>query len=123
MAIGSAVVLHPAVARRHERRGLARRAAALLGQMLLALAILAGGTVMVTLLLVLLVLASPLAAAILAWVIWRSGDTAARQARVVRSRLRRRARALGLVVLAGTQPGMLRLATAAVKEPSPPSGR
>lgn len=121
MATGSAVPLHRAVARRPERRGLARRAAAAAGELLLALSILAGGTVMVAFLLMLLMLVAPLAAAVVAWLLWRSGDAASRRARVVRSRLRRRARALGLVVFAGTQPGMLRLATAGEKDPARPT--
>lgn len=120
MATRSAVLLHPGV-RRTEHRGLARRAATLAGELLLALSILVGGTVMVALLLLLLVLVAPLAALVVAWLLWRSGDAATRRTRAIRSRLRRRARALGLVVLAGTQPGVLRLATAGVKDPPRPT--
>ena len=121
MASGSAVLLHPAVARRPARRGLARRAVTLAGELLLGLSLIAGGAVMVALLLLLLVLAAPLAAALVAWLLWRSGDAASRRTREVRSRLRRRARALGLVVLAGTQPGVLRLAAAGSKDPQRPA--
>jgi hypothetical protein len=122
MPTEAAVLLHPA-ARRPPAPGLARRAGTFGGELLLAAAIIAGGTVAVALVLLLLLLAAPLAAALVGWLVWRSGDGASRRAARVRSRLRRRARALGLVVLAGSQPGVLRLATAGARHPAkPPRG-
>jgi hypothetical protein len=116
MPTGTAVVLHPAA--RPVHRGLARRAAWLACELVLAAALLVVGTVAVAALLLALVVAAPLAAACVAWFVWRSGDGAARQAARVRARLRRRARALGLVVLAGSQPALLRIAAAGVRDPA-----
>ena len=121
MATETAVLLHPTVARRAGRGGLARRVASFARGLALTIAILSGGTVMVVLLLMLLVIAAPVAVLFVAWLVWRSGGTVGRDARAVRARLRRRARALGLVVLAGTQPGVLRLASTSAKEPAPPA--
>jgi hypothetical protein len=115
---GTAVLLHPQ-ARRPARRGLARRAARLAGALLLAAALVVVGTVAVAALLLALVVAAPLVAAGVAWLVWRSGDGAARETARIRSRLRRRARALGLVVLAGSQPALVRLAAAGVRDPGP----
>lgn len=93
--------------------GLAQRTGKLGSELLLGLVLLAGGAVAVTVVFLLLIVAAPLAAALAAWLAWRSGDVTAREARRVRARLRRRARALGLVVLAGSRPTLLRLAAGA----------
>ena len=90
----------------------ARRAGDVVNGLALGGALLAGGAVVVVLLSLLLVVCAPLGAGLAAWLLWRSGDGAAREARRVRVRLRRRARALGLVVLAGSRPAVLRLAQA-----------
>jgi hypothetical protein len=95
------------------RRGLAGAAAKVGSELVLGLVLLAGATVAVVLLCLLVVVAAPVAAALAAWLVWRSGDVAARETRRIRARLRRRARALGLVVLAGSQPALFRLAAAA----------
>ncbi len=120
MPTGTAVLLHPVVARRTERRPLAQRAGALAGELVIASALVAGGTVAVVLLLLLVVLAAPLAAGAAAWLVWRSGDSPSRRAKRMRARLRRRARALGFVVLAGSQPAVLRLAAASARSSAPP---
>jgi hypothetical protein len=91
-------------------RSLVPRAGKLALELALAGAILAGATVGVLLLSLLFLVTAPFAAALVVWIAWRSGDAAGREARRVRARLRRRARALGLVVLAGSQPVFLRLA-------------
>lgn len=91
---------------------LARRAARLTAELAFAGALLAAGTVAVLLLSLLALVTAPVAALLVVWIAWRSGDAAAREARRVRARLRRRARALGLVVLAGSRPALLRLAAA-----------
>ncbi|MGE5434799.1 MAG: hypothetical protein ACM3S3_08450 [Candidatus Doudnabacteria bacterium] len=109
------LALHLPAAPPAARRGLAARFAKLATELVLAAAIVAAGAVAVILLLLLVVIATPLAAALVAWLVWRSGDVASRQASRVRARLRRRARALGLVVLAGSQPGVLRLAATSDK--------
>jgi hypothetical protein len=101
------------------RRALAPRAPRLALELLLAAAILTGGTVAVLLLSLLLLVAAPIAALLVAWALWRSGDGASREARRVRARLRRRARALGLVVLAGSQPTLLRLVAAGRQHATP----
>jgi len=119
MPTGSAVLLHPAP-RRASRPRLARRAGSVVTELVLALALIAGGTVTAVALLLLVVLAAPLGAALFAWVLWRSANGPARRTNEVRARLRRRARALGLVVLAGSQPGVLRLAAAGARDPSAP---
>jgi hypothetical protein len=102
------------------RRPLAPRAGRLALELILAGAILAGGTVGVLLLSLLVLLTAPFAAALLIWIAWRSGDAAAREARRVRARIRRRARTLGLVVLAGSRPALLRLAAAGTRQPVAP---
>lgn len=117
------LALHLPAASPAERRGLAARAVKLATELVLVAALLVAGAVAVILLLLLLVIATPLAAAVVAWLVWSSGDVASRQARRVRARLRRRARALGLVVLAGSQPAVLRLAAASAKPPPPGGGR
>jgi len=119
MPTGSAVLLHPAL-RRAPRPRLARRAGSLAAELVLALALIAGGTVTAVVLLLLVVLAAPLGAALFAWALWRSGSGPARRTNEGRARLRRRARTLGLVVLAGSQPGVLRLAAAGARDPSAP---
>jgi hypothetical protein len=120
MATRTALALH-VPARPAERRGLVQHAGKLVTELGFALVLVAGATVAVVLLFLLAVLAAPLAAAFLVWLMWRSGDLTSREARRVRARLRRRARALGLVVLAGSQPTLLRLATAGSR--SPPATR
>jgi hypothetical protein len=102
------------------RHPLAPRAGHLALQLVLAGAILAGGTVGVLLLSLLVLLTAPFAGALLVWIAWRSGDAAAREARRVRARIRRRARTLGLVVLAGSQPALQRLAAAGTRPPVAP---
>ena len=119
MPTGSAVLLHPAP-RRASRPRLARRAGSVVTELVLALALIAGGAVTAVAMLLLVVLAAPLAAALFTWVLWRSATGRARRTNEVRARLRRRARALGLVVLAGSQPGVLRLAAAGARDPSAP---
>lgn len=99
MPTGNAILLHPASARRPTR---ARRARALGEGLLLAAAILAGGTVAVALTLLLLVVSAPLGAGVLAWLAWRSREALRAGPEGERARIRRRARALGLVVLAGS---------------------
>jgi hypothetical protein len=118
MATRTALALH-LVGRPAEGLGLAQRAARLAADLVLGVAIVAGGAVAMLLLLLLLVVATPLAAAVVAWLAWRSGSVASREARRVRARLRRRARALGLVVLAGSQPAVMRLASAGARAPRP----
>ena len=118
MPNGTAVLLRPTAAS-PAQRGLARRTARLSGGLLLAAALLAVGAVAVAALLLALVVAAPLAAAGLAWLAWRSGDGPAREAARARSRLRRRARTLGLVVLAGSQPPFARLAAASGERAAP----
>jgi hypothetical protein len=120
MPTGTAVLLHPAVPRRSGGLRLARRVGTLGGELVLALTLVTGGAVAIVLLLLLVVIAAPLAAGLVTWLVWRSGDAASRQAKRVRARLRRRARALGLVVLAGSQPALLRLATAGARDPARP---
>jgi len=118
MSNGPAMLVHP-VARTRERPSAGARAAALLGQLAFAAALIVGGSVALAMVLTLVFVAAPLAAALVFWMIWRSGDAAARQTRRVRARVRRRTHALGLSVLAGAQPAMpLRLAAAAAtREP------
>jgi hypothetical protein len=93
---GHAISLHPAA----ERAGanLARRTASFAGHCLFAVALVLGGAVAVTATLLLVLIAAPIAAPIVLWVVWRSGDLAAREARRLRARLRK-ARALGLTVI------------------------
>jgi hypothetical protein len=117
MATRTALALHLAGVPA-PRRGLARRAGKLALELLLGAVLLAGATVAVMLLFLLVVIAAPLAAGLALWLVWRSGDVASREAHRVRARLRRRARALGLVVLAGSQPALLRLAAAAGARPN-----
>lgn len=119
MATRTALALHVS-ARPAERRGLARRAGKLVTELCFAAALVAGAAVAVVLLFLLAVLAAPLAAGFVVWLVWRSGDLTSREARRVRARLRRRARALGLVVLAGSQPTLLRLANAGTRSPPAP---
>ncbi len=102
MPTGPAVPLHPRADLRPRRGRHLRHVAGLAGQLLFAAAIIVGGAVAIALLLTFVLVAAPLAAVLVSWIVWRSGDVAARQARRMRSRLRRRARALGLVVLPGT---------------------
>jgi len=116
MPTGPAILVHPA-SRRRERPSLAVRAATLLGHFVFAAALIVGGSVALAMVLTLVFVAAPLAAGLVLWMIWRSGDAAARQTRRVRARVQRRARSLGLSVLAGAQPAaMLRLATAGARE-------
>jgi hypothetical protein len=105
------------------RRGLAQRTARVGTGLVLAFILLAGATVAVMLVFLLVMIAAPLAAALALWFVWRSGDVATREARRVRARLRRRARALGLVVLAGSRPALLRLAGAGAHPPPAPRAR
>jgi hypothetical protein len=84
-------------------------------ELVFAAAILTGGAIGVLLLSLLVLVTAPLAAALVLWIAWRSGDAASREARRVRARIRRRARALGLVVLAGSRPALLRLAIAGAR--------
>ena len=100
MSNGPAMLVHP-VARTRERPSAGARAAALLGQLAFAAALIVGGSVALAMVLTLVFVAAPLAAALVFWMIWRSGDAAARQTRRVRARVRRRTHALGLSVLAG----------------------
>ncbi len=99
MAIGHAIPLHPAANELASSRG----TRALAGQLLFATALVGGGTVAVTLALMLVLVASPIAAALVLWLVWRSGDRAARLAQRTRARrtrgTRARARALGLTVV------------------------
>lgn len=119
MATGAAIPLHPV--RKPARAPLAARAASLAGHFLLAAALIIGGSVALAMTLTLVFVAAPLAAALVLWFVWRAGDGAARQANRMRARVRRRARALGLTVLAGAQSGLvLRLATAGTRSPSRP---
>lgn len=122
MGTRTAVLLHPAVAPARGR-SLVRRAGKVASELSLGLVLLAGGAAAMTLLLVVLVLAAPLAAALALWLAWRSGDGPAREARRVRARLRRRARSLGLVVLAGSRPTLLRLAASARHDRAPRTAR
>jgi hypothetical protein len=117
MPARSAVTL--SIPRRTPWLALVRRSGLLARELLFAAALLAAGTVAVMLVSLLVVIAAPIAAGLLGWFLWRSGDVAAREARRVRARLRRRARALGLVVLAGSQPALLRIASGA-RPPSAP---
>lgn len=121
MATRTALALHPAAP---APRGLASRAAKLASDLVLTLALVAGGAVAALMLALLAVIAAPVAAGAFAWLAWRSGDAAGREAARVRARLRRRARALGLVVLAGSQPALLRLAAAGSRHrPAPRPAR
>lgn len=123
MATPAASTLHP-VPIRALRQGLARRSARLASELLLGTTIATGITVAGALLLLLALLTAPFAAVLLGWMLWRSGGGAAREARRVRARLRRRARTLGLVVLAGSRPALLRLAAAGTRpHPAPPAVR
>jgi hypothetical protein len=96
MPTADAILLHR-IAR--GRRGPARRAAAFTAGLVLCAAVVAGAAVAVALVLALAVVAAPLAAGMALWLVWRSGDVAAREARRLRARVRRRARALGLTVV------------------------
>ena len=97
MSTGNAIPLqHPSAA----RDSLARRATTLAGQLLFAAALIVGGTIAIALFLTFVFVAAPIVAAIVLWVIARSGDGAARRARRMRVSIRRRARALGLTVVA-----------------------
>jgi len=99
VAIGYAIRLHPAV----EDRAAGRRAWALAGQLLFAAVLIVGGTFAVAAALMLVLVTAPIAAPIALWLVWRSGDRAARSARRTRARhtrvRRARARALGLTVI------------------------
>lgn len=119
MATRPALALHRA-ARPATRSGLASRTAKLATELALALALLAGGAVAVVMLSLLIVLAAPVAAGVLGWLAWRSGDATAREAARARARLRRRTRALGLVVLAGSGPALLHLRGAGGRQAAPP---
>lgn len=98
LAIGDAIRLHPAL---EDRAG--RRAWALAGQLLFAAVLIVGGTFAVAVALTLVLVTAPIAAAIMLWLVWRSGDRAERFARRTRARhtrvRRARARALGLTVI------------------------
>ncbi len=99
LATGNAIPLH----RARDESGAGRRASTIAGQLLFAAALVGGGTVAVALALMLAVVAAPIAAAIVLWLVWRSGDRAGRLARRTRARrtrgTRTRARALGLTVV------------------------
>ena len=99
LAIGHAIPLHRAA----NERVSGHRVWALAGQFLFTAALVGGGTVAVALSLMLVVVASPIAAAIVLWLVSRSGDRAARLARRTSARrtraTRTRARALGLTVI------------------------
>jgi hypothetical protein len=98
MPTAKAILLHsPALP--GAGRGTARRAVAFAGELVLAAAMVAGGAIAVAFVLTLGVVAAPLAAPVVLWIVWRSGDGAAREARRLRARTRRRARALGLSLL------------------------
>jgi hypothetical protein len=98
MPTAKAILLHPA-ALPGVGRGTARRAVAFAGELVLAAAMVAGAAIAVAFVLTLGVVAAPLAAPVVLWIVWRSGDGAAREARRLRARTRRRARALGLSLL------------------------
>ncbi len=117
MTTGTAVLVHPAM-KRLERPGVVRRTGTLAAELLVVAALLAVGTAAIVLLLLLVLLSAPVFAGILGWLLWRSGDSTARRAARVRARLRRRARALGLVVLAGSQPAVARFVAAGPKSPT-----
>jgi hypothetical protein len=96
------ILLHPAARGARRGPGPAQRAAAFSAGLLVVAASVTGAAIAVALLLTLAVIAAPLAAGILLWLVWRSRDVAAREARRLRARVRRRARALGLSVVTST---------------------
>jgi membrane protein implicated in regulation of membrane protease activity len=119
IATGAAIPLHRV--RKPARASLAARAASLAGHFLLAAALIIGGSVALALTLTLVFVAAPLAAAFVLWFVWRAGDGTARQTNRLRARVRRRARALGLTVLAGARSRLVvRLATAGTRSPARP---
>ena len=97
-----AVILpHPAMLRTPWHVAFLVAAAELAKYSLLTAAVVVGGTVAVLLLLTLALVAAPLGAAVVAWILWRSAEKGAREARRMARRARRRMRVLGLRVVQG----------------------
>ena len=110
MPTQATVLQHPAAARRSSSDD--EPSGALWGDSILALVLVAFGSALFIAALLALVLLAPLVAGVLLWLAWRS-RAGARPARR-RALARRRARALGLVVLAGGPRSAARRATASL---------
>jgi len=95
-------VLHPSAALRPPWHAhLAIATADVAKHLALTLAVVLGGTVAVALVLVLALAATPVAALLAVWILWRWARGGAREARRFTLRARRRASSLGLRIVRG----------------------
>jgi fatty acid desaturase len=101
METGRTVLLHPAAFRVPWHVAFARAAIEVSSHLALTLAVVAAGAIAVGLVLLLVLVSAPLGGALVAWILWRSAQDGAHEARRLARSARARARKLGLRVVRG----------------------